>query len=69
MLRKDFNKVLDTYLKTGDIKSDDYEELDISQESVIQELKKAFKRIKEPDTTCIDPETGIDCNDREGIPF
>lgn len=41
----EWNKVLDEYLATSTISSDDYYSLDEEQMFVIQELKKSFKRI------------------------
>ena len=40
-----WNKVLDTYLTTGHILSEEYEQLNEIQVAIIQELKKAFKRL------------------------
>jgi hypothetical protein len=40
-----WNKVLDKYLTTGHILSEEYEELDDLQKYVIQEVKKSFKRL------------------------
>lgn len=41
----DWNKVLDRYLLTAHILSEEYEALDDYQKAVIQELKKAFQRL------------------------
>lgn len=41
----DFNKVLDYYLSTGKMLSEDYEKLDDMQKYVIQTLKRAYKRL------------------------
>jgi len=41
----EWNDCLDNYLTTGTIPSDDYYRLDEWQQKVIQELKKAFKRL------------------------
>ena len=40
-----WNKVLDKYLTTGHLLSEEYEELDDLQKYVIQEVKKSFKRL------------------------
>ncbi len=40
-----WNKVLDTYLTTGHILSEEYEQLNEIQVAIIQELKKSFKRL------------------------
>lgn len=40
-----WNETLDNYLSTGTIPSDDYYRLHEWQQIVIQELKKAFKRL------------------------
>lgn len=40
-----WNRVLDKYLETGHMLSEEYEELDDLQKYVIQELKKSFKRL------------------------
>ena len=46
MERKEWNEVLDRYLATANIASDEYDSLNEVQMMIIQELKKAFKRIK-----------------------
>lgn len=46
MDRKSFNNLLDKYLLTNTMLSEEYEKLNEIQKSIIQELKKAFKRIK-----------------------
>lgn len=46
MIRKDWNRTLDSYLATGNMSSDEYGELTELQIIIIQELKKAFARIK-----------------------
>jgi hypothetical protein len=43
-----WNKVLDKYLTTGHLLSEEYEELDDLQKYVIQEVKKSFKRLNKP---------------------
>lgn len=43
--RLDFNKALDQYLLDKSMDSDAYEKMSDSQKAVVQELKKAFKRI------------------------
>jgi hypothetical protein len=42
---REFNHVLDNYLVTGKMTSEDYELCDDLQKHVIQSLKRAFKRI------------------------
>jgi len=49
MERLEFNKVLDKYLETNTMTSEQYEEMSNRQKDVIQELKKAFKRLKPND--------------------
>ena len=46
MLRKDWNRILDDYLITGEMCSEEYERMNEAEQEFIQELKKAFKRIK-----------------------
>lgn len=46
MDNKNWIRVLDNYLKTAKMLSEDYENLDDFQRAIIQELKKAFKRIQ-----------------------
>lgn len=41
-----FNPILDRYLNGESMTSEEYESMDSSQQRVIQEIKKAFKRIK-----------------------
>ena len=45
MDRKDWNKLLDKYLITGTMLSEEYEALNEIQKTIINEIKKAFKRI------------------------
>jgi hypothetical protein len=40
-----WNKILDNYLTTGKMTSNEYESLDYEQIKIIQEIKKSFKRI------------------------
>lgn len=42
---KDFNFALDTYLGTNNISEETYNSMSLPQQSVIQEIKKAFKRM------------------------
>lgn len=42
---KEFNRILDDYLIDGEMESEEYEGMNLPQQYVIQELKKAFKRI------------------------
>lgn len=46
MIRKEWNKVLDLYLTTGNMSSDEYGELTELQIIIIQEIKKSFARLK-----------------------
>ena len=46
MERQEFNRVLDKYLLTQQMSSEDYENLDDHQKWMIQQLKKSFKRLK-----------------------
>ncbi len=46
MENKDWIKLLDKYLTTNTMLSSEYEQLDDYQKCVIQELKRAFKRLK-----------------------
>lgn len=46
MIRKDWNKLLDKYLSTGNMSSDEYGELTELQIIIIQEIKKSFARFK-----------------------
>jgi len=48
MERKEWNNLLDSYLKTGKMLSEEYEALNEIQRAIIQELKKAFARINKP---------------------
>ena len=43
---KEWREVLDMYLITSKMRSDKYEDMSMSQRFIIQELKRAFKRIK-----------------------
>jgi hypothetical protein len=45
MQPKEWRITLDHFLKTGKMLSEDYEQMDEIQKIIIQELKKAFKRI------------------------
>lgn len=45
MTPKEFNEVLDRYLTTNKMLSEEYELLDDEQRLIIQTLKRAFKRI------------------------
>jgi hypothetical protein len=45
MERKNWIKVLDNFLKTGKLLSEDYEAMDDLQKTIIQEIKKSIKRI------------------------
>jgi len=45
MDRKEWNTLLDTYLSTGTMTSDGYASLNNIQQAVIQEIKKAMKRL------------------------
>lgn len=45
MERKQWNGLLDKYLLTGKMLSEEYEQLNEIQVAIIQELKKSFKRI------------------------
>lgn len=46
----DWNKVIDNYIVTNQMSSEDYESLSPEQMLIIQELKKAFKRLKKLST-------------------
>lgn len=46
MERQEWNKLLDKYLTTNQMLSEEYEKLNDIQKAIIQELKKSFKRIK-----------------------
>ena len=41
-----FNNLLDEYLTTGKMLSDEYEQLNDEQKFIIQTLKRAFARLK-----------------------
>lgn len=43
--RLEFNKILDTYMTTGKILSEEYEQMSSSQQNIIQEIKKSFARV------------------------
>ena len=43
---KQFNRILDGYLMTGEMKAEDYENLTRPQKVVIQCIKRAFARLK-----------------------
>ena len=45
----EWNALLDKYLVTNHMLSEEYEQLNEIQQIIIQELKKAFKRIKNND--------------------
>lgn len=45
MDRKEWNKLLDKYLTTQKMLSEEYEALNEIQVTIIQELKKSFKRL------------------------
>jgi hypothetical protein len=45
MEKLEFNDVLDNYLTTGNMLTDDYEALDEEQKMIIQTIKRAFKRL------------------------
>ena len=45
MNRLEWNKLLDKYLMTQTMLSEEYEQLNQIQVAIIQELKKAFKRL------------------------
>lgn len=49
MERLEWNKLLDEYLITGHMLSEEYEQLNDIQRAVIQELKRAFARINKQD--------------------
>lgn len=48
MERKEWNALLDKYIQTGHLLSEEYEQLNEIQVAIIQELKKSFKRINKP---------------------
>ena len=43
---KEWNRILDKYLTINKLLSSEYESLNEVQKTIIQELKKAFKRIE-----------------------
>ena len=43
---KEWNKALDTYLSTNELESDTYERMSANQKGLIQEIKRAFKRLE-----------------------
>lgn len=43
---KEWNAALDRFLVIGDCESDTYFSMSLEQQGIIQELKKAFKRIR-----------------------
>lgn len=45
MKRDEWNKVLDRYILTATLTVDDYENLNEIQQTIIQEIKKSYKRI------------------------
>jgi len=45
MEHKEWNQLLDKYLTTGKMLSEEYEQLNEMQRVIIQELKKSFKRL------------------------
>ena len=49
MERKEWNALLDKYLSTGKMLSDEYEVLNEIQKAIIQELKKSFARMNKPE--------------------
>lgn len=49
MERKEWNALLDKYLSTGHLLSEEYEQLNEIQITIIQELKKSFKRLNKSD--------------------
>lgn len=46
---RSYNRLIDTYLLTGTMNSEAYAKLSPLQKSVVQVLKRAFKRINNPD--------------------
>lgn len=46
MDKRDWNEILDRYLSENRISSSDYEKCDREQKNIIQEIKKAIKRLK-----------------------
>lgn len=51
MERLEWNKILDRYLTSNTMESEAYELLDDNQKLVIQEVKKASKRINKTNET------------------
>ena len=49
MERKQWNELLDKYVLTGHLLSEEYEQLNEIQVAIIQELKKCYKRINKPE--------------------
>lgn len=45
MEQKEWNRVLDRYLTENTMLSEEYEQLNIEQKFVIQEIKKCLKRL------------------------
>ena len=43
---KDWNRALDLYLNKGEGNTEEYQQMSKEQQGVIQELKKAFKRLE-----------------------
>lgn len=43
---KEYNGVIDTYLRKGEMESDLYEKMSTKQKEVIQTIKRSFNRIK-----------------------
>lgn len=48
MEQKEWNHLLDRYLTENVMSSDEWEKLDDMQKIIINEIKKAFKRINKP---------------------
>lgn len=46
MNRKEWNEILDKYLMTNTLHSEEYYKLNDIQKAIIQEIKKSLKRIK-----------------------
>lgn len=47
MINKKWNKILDTYLITKHMLSEEYESLTFEQKFVIQEIKKNYRRFSD----------------------
>lgn len=45
LVTKEWNKALETYLSTNELESDTYERMSAKQKGLIQEIKRAVKRI------------------------